>query len=160
MVRFDRKQQNSLKQLSFNKKINKFCKIYKAKNPQKFVAVLQYQSPSHEIKSHSLEDLWLRTFSQASVLVSCILLAVGNVKVWNGFNCSFWKEWLRGCLEREFVMWWGSSCFGTWYSVINKLQIARRSGSEHRLLSTVPYPGRCIASRWYGRTGGGIYTSI
>ena len=40
MLRFDRKQQNSVKQLSFNKKINKSLKNYKKKNqdfPNKIV---------------------------------------------------------------------------------------------------------------------------
>ena len=35
MLRFDRKQQNSAKQLSFNKKINKYFKILKKINKQK-----------------------------------------------------------------------------------------------------------------------------
>ena len=45
MLRFDRKQQNSVKQLLFNKKISKFKKYIKQKNPKKVRCCIAISEP-------------------------------------------------------------------------------------------------------------------
>lgn len=114
----------------------------------KLVAALCFQSPSHEVKSHSPGVLYLRMcllparpqgwFPDFLLL---LLFSAQIIKEQNDSNCSFWWGVLRGCPRSAWCGEVAPVCDTVW---LTKSRSHRAPGWS-KVIKCSSRPRRCIA---------------